>query len=57
MRTYCTRMAVVLATTLEIILSWSVSTYHLSLYASINSCVDSLVTEGGKDPASWLLHG
>ena len=28
----------------------------MSMYASANSCVDKLNTEGGKDPASRLTH-
>ena len=28
----------------------------MSMYASANSCVDKLNTEGGRDPASWLTQ-
>ena len=35
---------------------WSVSTYHMSMYASANSCVDRLNTESGRDPASRLTQ-
>ena len=52
--TYCTRTAVVLAAISEIIGSWSVSTYRMSMYASANSCIDRRNTEGGRDPASRL---
>ena len=31
--------------------SWSMSTHRMSVYASANSCVDRLNTEGSRDPA------
>ena len=56
-RTYCTRTAVVLAATSEIIGSWSMwsmTAYRMSMYAIANSCVHRLNTEGGRDPVSQL---
>ena len=32
------------------------STYHMSMYASANSCVDRLNTESARDPASRLIQ-
>ena len=55
-RTYYTRTAVVLAATSEMLGSWTVNTYRMSIYASANSFVDRLNTEGGRDPASWLTQ-
>ena len=54
MRTYCTRIAAVWAATLEA--DARVPTVCLIMYASANSCVDRLNTEGSRDPASRLTH-
>ena len=35
---------------------WSISTYRMSMYATANSCVDRLNTEGSRESASWLTQ-
>ena len=52
---YCTRIAAVLAATLEAA-EVRVATYRVSMYASANSCVGRLNTEGDRDPASRLTQ-
>ena len=55
MSTYCTRDNSYVGSDIGTD-SWSVSTYRMSMYATDNSCVDRLNTEGGRDPASLLTQ-
>ena len=55
MHTYCTRNSSRVGSDIKIG-SWSVNIYRMSMYASANSCVDRLNTEGSKDPASRLTQ-
>ena len=55
MHTYCTRGNSCVGSNFGIGI-WSVSTYHMSMYASANSCVDRPNTESGRDPASRLTQ-
>ena len=55
MRTYCTRDSSCVDSNIGIG-SWCVSTYRISMYASANSCVDRLNTEGSRNPASQLTQ-